>query len=82
VDNGMGIPEEIQRKIWEPFFYTKGSKGTGLGLAMTRKAIEEHGGQINLVSNQGEGTTFTILLPVVDAPESDSDDDQGLGEFS
>jgi signal transduction histidine kinase len=80
VDNGMGIPEEIQRKIWEPFFSTKGSKGTGLGLAMTRKAIEEHGGQINLVSNQGEGTTFTILLPMVEAPDPDSGDDQGEGE--
>jgi signal transduction histidine kinase len=63
-DNGTGIPEQILKRIWEPFFSTKGKKGTGLGLAMTRKTIEEHGGQIAVVSTEGEGTTFTINLPI------------------
>jgi two-component system, NtrC family, sensor kinase len=64
VDNGPGIPLEIQKKIFEPFFSTKGSKGTGLGLAMARKTIAEHGGQLTLESEPGHGATFRILLPV------------------
>lgn len=68
-DNGTGIPDQILQKIWEPFFSTKGKKGTGLGLAMTRKTIEEHGGQINVVSVQDEGTTFTIRLPLKSVKE-------------
>ncbi len=71
-DNGMGMPDHIQKKIWEPFFSTKGKKGTGLGLAMTRKTIEEHGGQIVLQSKEDEGTTFTIYLPLRDAPPPQS----------
>ena len=63
-DNGTGIPEEIQKKILEPFFSTKGSKGTGLGLAVSRKTIEEHHGQLFLESEPGKGTTFKIFLPV------------------
>lgn len=66
-DNGTGIPDQILQKIWEPFFSTKGKKGTGLGLAMTRKTIEEHSGQISVVSIEGEGTTFTIRLPLKSA---------------
>ncbi len=63
MDNGPGIPKEIQSKIFEPFFSTKGSKGTGLGLAVARKSILEHGGRLDLESSAGEGTTFTIRLP-------------------
>jgi signal transduction histidine kinase len=69
-DNGTGIPGQILKKIWEPFFSTKGKRGTGLGLAMTRKTVEEHGGQIAVVSTEGEGTMFTISLPVRDVPEA------------
>lgn len=68
-DNGPGIPEEVQKSIFEPFFSTKGSKGTGLGLAVARKSVEEHGGAIELVSAPDEGATFTIILPAID-PES------------
>jgi signal transduction histidine kinase len=64
-DNGVGIPSEIQSKIFEPFFSTKGSKGTGLGLAVTRKVIEEHGGTLILNSELGEGTEFIVQLPKV-----------------
>lgn len=64
VDNGPGMPPEIQAKIFEPFFSTKGSRGTGLGLAVVRKTIEEHGGKLALESKVGEGTTFRIRLPL------------------
>ena len=64
IDNGAGIPQEIQERIFEPFFSTKGSRGTGLGLAVARKSIEEHHGSLVLESYQGEGTTFKITLPI------------------
>jgi signal transduction histidine kinase len=63
-DNGPGIPEDIHKKIFEPFFSTKGSKGTGLGLAVARKSVEEHGGQLPLESLPGQGATFKIILPI------------------
>lgn len=63
IDNGHGIPDDIQKKIFEPFFSTKGSRGTGLGLAVTRKTIEEHGGILQLKSSPEKGTTFKITLP-------------------
>lgn len=63
-DNGPGISPENQKRIFEPFFSTKGSKGTGLGLAVARKSVEEHGGKMQLQSAPGEGATFTIYLPV------------------
>jgi signal transduction histidine kinase len=63
-DNGVGISREDQKKIFAPFFSTKGQRGTGLGLAVTQKIVEEHGGSIKLKSEVGQGTTFTIHLPV------------------
>lgn len=62
-DNGSGIPPEAQKKLFQVFFSTKGSKGTGLGLAVTHKIIEEHGGRIDVDSEIDKGTTFTIFLP-------------------
>ncbi|HUT23488.1 MAG TPA: ATP-binding protein [Sumerlaeia bacterium] len=67
-DNGPGIPKEIAAKIFEPFFSTKGSQGTGLGLAVARKLAEEHGGQLLLDSEVGKGSAFRIILPI-HAPE-------------
>ena len=64
-DTGVGIPEEIQRKIFEPFFTTKErDKGTGLGLAMVYGTVTEHKGYVTCQSKVGEGTTFTVYLPV------------------
>jgi two-component system NtrC family sensor kinase len=63
-DTGSGIPEDKVETIFEPFFSTKGSKGTGLGLPVTKKIIEEHGGTIEVESRVGVGTTFTVTLPV------------------
>jgi len=61
-DTGAGIPPEQMGIIFEPFFTTKPS-GTGLGLAVTRRVIEEHGGTIAVESQPGKGTTFTVVLP-------------------
>ena len=63
-DNGCGMPPEVQAKIWEPFFTTKGKEGTGLGLDISRKLIVSHGGTITFQSEVGKGTTFEIRLPV------------------
>ena len=63
-DTGKGIPKDKIDTIFEPFFSTKGSKGTGLGLPVMKKIIEEHGGKVELESVEGEGTTFTITLPI------------------
>jgi PAS domain S-box-containing protein len=62
-DSGVGIPEENMTKIFEPYFTTK-DFGSGLGLTLVYKIIKEHQGEINLESREGEGTTFTITLPV------------------
>jgi two-component system, cell cycle sensor histidine kinase and response regulator CckA len=64
-DNGVGIPPENLERIFDPFFTTK-KQGTGLGLATVLSIIRNHGGQVNVVSTRGVGTTFSILLPVTD----------------
>jgi signal transduction histidine kinase len=61
-DTGIGIPPENMGRIFEPFFTTK-QHGTGLGLPVTRRIIEEHGGVIQVESQPGKGTIFTVLLP-------------------
>lgn len=63
-DTGIGMDETTAKNIFNPFFTTK-DKGVGLGLALTRKIIEDHRGTIEVVSEKGMGTTFTIHLPVV-----------------
>ena len=62
-DNGCGIPEENLNKIFEPLFTTK-PKGIGLGLAITKRLVEQNGGKIELASQAGQGTTFTVKLPL------------------
>lgn len=63
-DNGKGMSEEVRQNLFKKFYSTKGSKGTGLGLVVTRKVIEEHGGTIKVESALGQGTTFLIELPL------------------
>lgn len=63
-DNGTGIPEAVKAKIFQPFFTTKPTgQGTGLGLSLSYDIVMAHGGDIQVESKEGEGTTFIILLP-------------------
>ena len=65
-DNGMGIPADIQDKIFQPFFTTKSSgQGTGLGLSLSYDIVKAHGGEISIDSREMMGSEFTILLPLV-----------------
>lgn len=61
-DNGSGIDEQSLARLFEPFYSTKGLKGTGLGLVVTKKIIEEHGGTIEVKSASGQGTTFKLIF--------------------
>ena len=63
-DDGIGIPEEHLVHMFEPFYTTKESGGSGLGLAISQNIVERHGGQIDVKSVVGEGTTFKIVLPI------------------
>jgi two-component system NtrC family sensor kinase len=64
VDNGVGIPPNMMNHMFELFHSTKGNRGTGLGLAVAKKIVDEHEGSITVKSAPGEGTNFTIRLPV------------------
>jgi signal transduction histidine kinase len=70
VDNGCGMDEETKEKIFQRFFSTKGSRGTGLGLMITKKIIDEHQGAIEFDSEKGKGTRFAIRLPEKDQSTS------------
>ncbi len=67
-DNGPGIPSDIMSKLFDPFFTTK-EKGTGLGLAISYGIIERHMGEINVQSEPGKGTTFSISMPILEDAE-------------
>ena len=68
-DSGSGIPEHILQSIFDPFFTTKSTgKGTGLGLSVSLGIARSHGGDIRVESQEGEGTTFTVLLPILNVP--------------
>ncbi len=62
-DDGQGIPEEIQKRLFEPFYSTKGDLGNGLGLYISREIVERHGGRIAVESLLGKGTTMRVSLP-------------------
>lgn len=63
-DTGVGMPVEVQQRIFDPFFTTKGDKGSGLGLSMAYGIITRHGGEIRVHSRVGQGSTFSVWLPV------------------
>src|SRR6266478_2549471 len=63
-DTGSGMPPEVIARIFEPFYSTKGERGTGLGLSASHGIIENHGGHINVSSTPGKGTRFEIVLPL------------------
>ncbi|MEW6348463.1 MAG: ATP-binding protein [Thermodesulfobacteriota bacterium] len=72
-DNGPGIPHEVRDRLFNKFFSTKGHKGTGLGLLLTRKVIKEHRGSIRVESALGRGTAFVIEIPCERVQDDRSD---------
>ena len=62
-DNGPGMDADTKQQIFKGFFSTKGTRGTGIGLMMTKRIVDRHGGRIELVSGRGNGTCFTLRLP-------------------
>lgn len=68
-DTGHGIPEDVQKNLFQPFVTSKRHKGgTGLGLALSRNIVSAHGGEIHFSTTAGQGTTFTIVLPHQETP--------------
>ncbi len=63
-DSGVGMPPEVVERCMDPFYSTKGEKGTGMGLAMVYGIVQRHKGTIDVKSKLGEGTTFTMLVPL------------------
>jgi signal transduction histidine kinase len=63
LDNGVGMNREIKDKILKGMFSTKGSKGTGLGLLVVQKIVQEHQGKLEIDSKKGEGSEFLVSLP-------------------
>ncbi len=63
-DNGVGIPDDIKNKIFDPFFTTKDESGMGLGLSLAYAIIDRHKGEIEVMSQEGQGATFIIKLPL------------------
>jgi signal transduction histidine kinase len=67
-DDGPGIPPEVQARLFEPFFSTK-PHGSGLGLPISARIIEHHGGALDFNTSPGEGTTFRIVLPACETDD-------------
>ena len=71
-DNGPGVPESYRQEIFEPFASTRGQRGTGLGLPVTRRIAQQHGGEIDVTDVAGGGATFTLRVSL-DLPGQDAD---------
>mgnify|MGYP002623920710 FL=1 len=76
-DNGPGMPQDVAAKIFDAFYSTKGHAGTGLGLAVARKIVDEHAGRIEVRSVEGEGTLIRVRLPVHSPTGIDSAETHG-----
>jgi len=74
-DNGCGMDEETRKQLFNPMFSSKGGKGTGLGLLVTGKLVEEHKGSIETITQLGQGTTFIVKLPYEIAGAVDTKED-------
>jgi len=77
IDNGRGIGVESSNHMFTPFYSTKGLRGTGLGLVVSKKIIQDHGGKITIESSPSHGTVLTIVLPATAQSFSSSDDTHG-----
>ena len=71
-DSGTGMDEETRKRCFEPFFSTKGQRGTGLGLAMVYGVMQRHDGVIEIESEPSKGATFRLVFPVREAPRTDA----------
>ncbi len=71
IDNGIGMSEKLQKMIFEPFVSYNKRNGTGLGMAIVKKVLEEHGGNIAVESKENKGTKFIITLPIINIDEVD-----------
>ncbi len=76
-DNGPGIPEDQMAAIFQPFHSSKGNAGTGLGLAVAKKVIDEHRGRIEVTSNPVDGTVFSLQIPAAEGVKFDGTDTMG-----
>ena len=75
-DNGIGMSEETRKNLFTLFFSSKGDQGTGLGLFIARKTVEQHGGRVQVVSEPGQGACFSITLPRSSALKADPSESQ------
>jgi len=75
-DTGIGMDEEIKRRCMEPFFTTKGEKGSGLGLMMVYGTMQRHEGQVEIESELGKGSTFRLLFPLRGAEAGESEEEE------
>ena len=75
-DHGAGMTAEVQDRVFEPFFTTRAAEGgTGLGLAVVRALVLEHGGEIGVESEVGRGSRFSVWLPLEGSGDRDTEDD-------
>ena len=79
-DTGKGIPRKALKRIFEPFFSYGKKKGTGLGMATVKKIVEEHGGTLEIISEEGQGTDLLIILPDHLPGEADNLIDESTGK--
>jgi PAS domain S-box-containing protein len=81
-DDGCGMDSEIARKVFTSFFTTKGTKGTGLGLLVTKKIVQEHGGSVDIESTPGTGSIFRLIFPRhrLPAPNIEKDEPDRVGD--
>src|SRR5207253_1193471 len=77
VDNGRGIPPPIRHNLFEPFVSQGKENGTGLGLTVVQKIIQDHGGEVTVEKTSPEGTVFRVMLPLASASEVSPDDRVG-----
>ena len=78
IDNGCGMDAETRKRVFTSFFTTKGENGTGLGLLMTKKLVQQHGGSIELESDLEQGATFRIRLPRASLPKPTENGEQAV----
>jgi signal transduction histidine kinase len=81
-DDGNGISEENLKHIFDPFFSTKGEKGSGLGLSITYGIVEKLGGKMDVRSEKGEGSTFRVTLPVKKIESSSNTEEADFEGFA